>query len=401
MEVETTNEIWKQINDYPKYKISNYGNVLNTINKCNVKIYNNNNYSTVSLTDNNNKSYKKNIHHLVATYFLINPNNYKYVCHIDNNKNNNHFSNLLWCNITEVKKHRIDISEPMTNNELWFVIPKYKNYKINKKGDIYSILKHKQLKPYLNESGYYSYYLIDDEGKNGHIPTHRLIAFTFIDNPENKPHVNHKNGNKNDNSIENLEWCTNQENIIHSYQTKLRKTKEIIQYNSDMVELKRFSSSKEAERELSIDYRNIHRSCKGSCNAGNFIFRYNETENTNIEKKNIKLEKITDEWFIIPQYTQRYRINKNGQILSSIKNKNIKLLKPYNRIYFSHHLKNDNGEVKYELLHRLIALVFIPNPENKPAVNHINGNKFDNRIENLEWCTIGENNIHAYETGLK
>lgn len=115
-------------------------------------------------------------------------------------------------------------------------------------------------------------------------------------------------------------------------------------------------------------------------------------------------------WADIPGYEGLYQINSIGEVRSLpkirlIRNKqqfySMRLLKaaPTNNGYLIVSLWK-NGEIKRCHIHRLIAETFIPNPLNKEQVNHINGVKSDNRIENLEWATQSENTIHAFKNGL-
>jgi len=100
----------------------------------------------------------------------------------------------------------------------------------------------------------------------------------------------------------------------------------------------------------------------------------------------------------IPGFT-RYGISVDGDILIFKTGKIKKSNKDWGG-YLITTLVNDNGESVTKYLHRLVSQNFIPNPENKPQVNHINGIKTDNRAENLEWSTLSENMVHAWKNNL-
>lgn len=94
----------------------------------------------------------------------------------------------------------------------------YDNYYINKEGQIYTLTSKnnkRYLKGSLNKQGYVRVGLTKNEKTKEHL-VHRLVCETFLDNKENKPYVNHKDGNKSNNNVNNLEWCTPQENIRHA-----------------------------------------------------------------------------------------------------------------------------------------------------------------------------------------
>lgn len=188
-----------------------------------------------------------------------------------------------------------DINSKYTN-ELWKPVVGFEGlYEVSNLGRVKTLAKKhnnytdKLLKPIKNPFGYVYVML---SGRK-HIFVHRLVAQAFILNKLNKPFVNHKNGDKEDNRHCNLEWCTRSENQLHGYRTGLLKvnktmlgkrgvlcchSKPIEQYTIDGVFIKKWSSQKEAARELKLSQGNINSTITGRYkHTGGFVFKFPST----------------------------------------------------------------------------------------------------------------------------
>lgn len=158
------------------------------------------------------------------------------------------------------------------------------------------LLEEKILKPQINTSGYWTIGLYKN-GKRKLYRIHRLIGKAFIPNPYNKPEINHKDGNKLNNHIENLEWVTTSENTQHAWDTKLHvvteklrevgkrhsklyfihegQRKKTNQYDLDGTFIKEWESIKDASEKLNVQPTSISECCNGKRKtAGGFIWEF-------------------------------------------------------------------------------------------------------------------------------
>lgn len=163
----------------------------------------------------------------------------------------------------------------MNEQEIWKAIPSLPNYEASTYGRVRHIAKEPRK---LQENCNGRLYLpVRKNGRFVNIAVHRLIAETFIDNPLNKPEINHIDGNKKNNNVENLEWCTRSENELHK--SRVLGIKQIPPINNKPVicnETKQtFNSITDAAKEMNLNPRHIGEVANGKRKThGGYTFSF-------------------------------------------------------------------------------------------------------------------------------
>lgn len=311
---------WKQINlikgyedlrDY--YEVSNTGEFrskeFSYVDKNGVKYTKKEKILTLSKTNTKSPrvSFKtvtdsnisKNAAAIVAKAFILNPNNFPALEFIDGNYDNLNSNNLNW---TDAKLQKYDKIESLPN-EIWKIIPETsgfysvsnlgriksnsRNYFPNGSKDVMFVKEASILSPtFEDKTGYYSVGLLIN-GKPKTKRVHRIVAETFIPNPENLSHVDHIDEDKSNNSVSNLRWLSAKNNSIHSNSTK------IIVTFPDKITTKICNSISEAALLTGYNEHSIAIHCKRQSQQkeGNYGFRWKDPEsNSKIKKKIIENE---------------------------------------------------------------------------------------------------------------
>lgn len=284
--------------------------------------------------------------------------------------------------------------------EIWRPIQDCPDYSISNFGNVKNIKTNYLLK--INSKiDRYTKVTLKDNNKNKTCSIHRLVGIAFIDNPENKPTINHINRMKNDNRIENLEWSTMSEQNFHKNigkekQIKITNYRPVWKINLQTNEkIERYKSIQDAALWVTNNTQTCNKSINSKiCAVANnhrphaYGYKWQYDNGTDLDN---------EIWKEIPLYLTNNKPNYFISNLGRYKNTTGRIITNYK---YSLGYIRLGIESKNYLLHRLVALTFIDNPEDKEQVNHIDGNKLNNRLDNLEWCSCLENNIHKINIGL-
>lgn len=283
--------------------------------------------------------------------------------------------------------------EELTTTEIWKDVP-YENldhYEVSNLGRV-KVKATQKIKKFSNNSIYLSITLSSMCKKiNKCINIHRLVSLAFISNPNNYKVVNHIDGNKLNNHYTNLEWTTQSQNVKHSRGDNYisPSNKAIYRIDDDGNKVK-YESTTLAAIANNITRKMVRKCLKGGqLKSAGYKWEYCDDKHKSVETDLTQMTHLN-------KYGKYYYINREGKIYSNFTKQYLNIII---NVYPIVNLQKNNIGLK-RAVHRLVAETFISNPNNYKVVNHIDGNKLNYHVDNLEWTTHSKNTKHAHQIGL-
>lgn len=276
----------------------------------------------------------------------------------------------------------------------------FPNYEVSNYANIKSLKNNFIRNGSKDGSGYLKISLYKD-GKEKCFGLHRLVALLFVENPENKPTVDHIDRNRTNNHFSNLRWATQSEQNVN--RKKHVKTKrEVCSYTIGYEIVDRFEDLGKAAKFLRMDPANLRRAFYEKKVIHGHYWHFTDV---------IENERDSPNWlkYKYPGY-HTIEVSDTG-LIRKLDKRHKGAIAQYGRI--SPGSLRDNGYYRTSLnplknnklkrisidVHKLVMLVFV-GPEDDKVINHIDGNKRNNHLENLEYVTQQQNSQHSVDNGL-
>jgi hypothetical protein len=374
------------------------------------------------------------VHNLVARTFCPNPYKFEFVRHVDGESWHNQPSNLMW--VVEKPAYASllysaeKMKEAVQNFSEWKTLDRYPHYFFHPQGKVMSVSSRVvDMKPILKPKP--SLILINHEGHKEMIQMAFLIATAFLPNDLGFTEVIEIDGNIHNVEVSNLKWDETSPTTLRNLQLEVQDTDlwkpidlypgYLVSKQGEVVSIRQkhyvLMTSVEGERQTTYRLRGPtgeeHLTVPLAKLLG-LAFIPNPRNLTYVAHRNGDMsdhdldnlywhenpEGYPEEGWVAVQGFPNYEVSGIG-----IRNKDTKfLLNPTFKQggdYPAITIRNSEGKPKVKYVHVLIARNLIPNPNNYPIVNHKDGDHYNYRVDNLEWCTHSQNLKHAYDTGLR
>jgi HNH endonuclease/NUMOD4 motif len=277
--------------------------------------------------------------------------------------------------------------------EEWRKLPEelqLSKYQVSSLGRIKNVKTGHILSSKPRKDGYIGCSLFLDNKTQKCFSVHILVAKTFIPNEFNKETVNHINVKKHDNRVINLEWATQSEQKYKENNKPFTsRGKPIIQRDLEGNFIKRWEKGVDASKKVGISRTSISNSASGRTKtSGGFIWEYCQEDKKDLEGEIWK--QISEEEYdnVFVSNLGRIKMKDNNPFYGTSIESGYYTTNLFNKI---------KKKYKKSKVHRLVCQAFLPNPDNKPLVNHLDENKSNNKLENLAWATNQENLNHSLD----